>query len=153
LELLAEKSPEIDKDLLKQSVEQNLASGKFQLIIAVDTINPELEKIIAYVSSRGTGLQLEALELELYRQGQVEILVPQRYGQLNQPQESPPGKQRLLRIARMTTADRFSAFSESCGKQRAIPLSQGQSALLFKLKSEASRNQFSGLILIVCRML
>ena len=39
LELLAEKSPEIDKDLLKQSVEQNLASGKFQLIIAVDTIN------------------------------------------------------------------------------------------------------------------
>jgi hypothetical protein len=29
LELLAEKSSEIDKDLLKQSVEQNLASGKF----------------------------------------------------------------------------------------------------------------------------
>jgi hypothetical protein len=67
----------------------------FQLIIAVDTINPELEKIIAYVSSRGTGLQLEALELELYRQGQVEILVPQRYGQLNQPQESAPGKKIL----------------------------------------------------------
>jgi hypothetical protein len=69
-----------------------LASGKFQLIIAVDTINPELEKIIAYVSSRGGGLQLEALELELYKQGQIEILVPQRYGQLNQPQESQSGK-------------------------------------------------------------
>lgn len=95
LELLAEKSPGIDKDELKQSVEQNLASGKFQLIIAVDTINPELEKIIAYVSSRGTGLQLEALELELYKQGQFEILVPQRYGQLNQPQESQAGKKIL----------------------------------------------------------
>ncbi len=94
LELLSEKSP-IDKDQVKQSVEENLASGKFQLIIAVDAINPELEKIIAYVSSRGTGLQLEALELELYKQGEVEILVPQRYGQLNQPQESSSGKKIL----------------------------------------------------------
>lgn len=92
LELLCEKDPTIDKDQLKQNVQEHLASGKFQLIIAVDTINPELEKIIAYVSSRGSGLQLEALELELYRQGQIEILVPQRYGQLNQPQESQSGK-------------------------------------------------------------
>jgi hypothetical protein len=87
LDLLIEKNPAIDKDQLKQNVEVNLASGKFQLIIAVDTINPELEKIIAYMSSRGNELQLEALELELYKQGQVEILVPQRYGQFHQPQQ------------------------------------------------------------------
>src|SRR5882724_11538941 len=92
LELLCEKDPTIDKDQLKQNVQEHLASGKFKLIIAVDTINPELEKIIAYISSRGSGLQLEAHELELYKQGQIEILVPQRYGQLNQPQESQPGK-------------------------------------------------------------
>ena len=85
---MIEKNPAIDKDQLKQNVEVNLASGKFQLIIAVDTINPELEKIIAYMSSRGSELQLEALELELYKQGQVEILVPQRYGQFQQPQQS-----------------------------------------------------------------
>ena len=75
LDLLSEKSPAIDPSQVKYEVEQNLASGKFQLIIAVDGMNPELEKVIAYISSRGTGLQLEALELELYRQGQVEILV------------------------------------------------------------------------------
>src|SRR5262249_35503268 len=51
-------------------------------------INSELEKIIAYVSRHGGGLQLEALELELYRQGQIEILVPKRHGQLSQPQET-----------------------------------------------------------------
>lgn len=95
LDLLIEKSPAIDKDQLKQNVETNLASGKFQLIIAVDTINPELEKIIAYMSSRGTELQLEALELELYKQGQVEILVPQRYGQFHQPQQSQSSKKIL----------------------------------------------------------
>jgi len=89
------KFPAIDKDQLKQNVEVNLASGKFQLIIAVDTINPELEKIIAYMSSRGTELQLEALELELYKQGQVEILVPQRYGQFHQPQQSQSSKKIL----------------------------------------------------------
>jgi hypothetical protein len=95
LDLLIEKDAAIDKDWLRQNVEQNLASGTFQLIIAVDAINPELEKIIAYVSSRGSGLQLEALELELYKQGQVEILVPQRYGQLNQPKESQSSKKIL----------------------------------------------------------
>jgi len=95
LELLAEKSPTIDQSQLKQDIERNLASGKFQLVIAVDGMNPELEKVIAYVSSRGTGLQLEALELELHRQGEVEILVPQRYGQLNQPQEPQSAKRTL----------------------------------------------------------
>ncbi len=95
LNLLYEKDPSIDKDQLKQSVEGNLASGKFQLIIAVDTINPELEKIIAYVSSRGSELQLEALELGFYKQGQVEILVPQRYGQLNQPQQAQSSRKIL----------------------------------------------------------
>jgi 4-hydroxyphenylpyruvate dioxygenase-like putative hemolysin len=45
-------------------------------MIGVDEINPELEKIIAYVSRHASGLQHEALELELYRQGQIEILVP-----------------------------------------------------------------------------
>jgi hypothetical protein len=95
LELLGEKDSAIDKDQVRQNVEENLSSGKFQLVIAVDTINPELEKIIAYVSSRGSGLQLEALELELYKQGLVEILVPQRYGQLNQPQKSQSSKKTL----------------------------------------------------------
>jgi urease gamma subunit len=43
LDLLSEKSSVIEKDKVRQTVEENLASGKFQLIIAVDRINPELE--------------------------------------------------------------------------------------------------------------
>jgi len=88
IDLLGDKDPKIDGEQLRKNVEDNLASGAFQLVIAVDAINPELEKIIAYVSNRGSGLQLEALELELYRPGQLEILVPKRYGQPTQPQPS-----------------------------------------------------------------
>jgi hypothetical protein len=43
-------------------------------------MNDELEKIIAYVSSRGQGLKLQALELRTYRLGDLEILAPQRHG-------------------------------------------------------------------------
>jgi len=95
LELLTEKDSTINKVQIRQVVEENLASGKFQLVIAVDAMNPELEKIIAYMSSRGSGLQLEALELDLYKQADLEIIVPRRYGQLNQPQEVQSGKRIL----------------------------------------------------------
>jgi len=87
LDLLVEKDKTIDREQVRANVETNLTSGTFRLIIGVDTINPELEKIIAYVARHGSGLQLEALELELYQQGQVEVLVPKRHGQLAQPQD------------------------------------------------------------------
>jgi hypothetical protein len=43
---------------------------------------PELEKIIAYVSSFRSGLMLEALEVNIYQQGGTEVFVPQRHGQV-----------------------------------------------------------------------
>jgi hypothetical protein len=94
-ELLYEKDPSLDKEQFKETVAANLKSGRFRLIIAVDAINPELEKVIAYISSRGSGVELEALELEFYRNGATEVVVPQRYGQLNQPRESPSGRKSL----------------------------------------------------------
>jgi hypothetical protein len=84
-DLLEAKAPELSRDALRDRVGRNLADGRFRLLIAVDKINAELEKIIAYVSSRGTGVRLEAVELELYRHGEIQILVPHLYGQLEQP--------------------------------------------------------------------
>jgi hypothetical protein len=146
----------IDKDELKQSVEQNLAAGKFQLIIAVDTINPELEKIIAYVSSRGTGLQLEALELELYKQGQFEILVPQRYGQLNQPQESQAGKKILTfaEVVQNCPDDHSRTLLRLLGELwEAAGNSVKPGTVGASFQAQIGSNRSSGLILIVCRML
>lgn len=80
LELLVEKKPQILTELVRDAVKRNLNHGKFQLLIAVDQINDELERIITYFAECGGGIQLEALELELYIDGTTQILVPKRYG-------------------------------------------------------------------------
>jgi hypothetical protein len=69
-------------------------------------ISQDLEKIIAYLSSRGSGLKLEALELEVYRQGDLEMVVPHRHGQLAQPQATASGRRdRTLEEILETCAD------------------------------------------------
>lgn len=85
LDLLEAKIPAIVRDQVREALAANLSSGAFQLFIAVDQMNEELEKIIAYVSSRGSGLSLEVLEFDLHQSGPMEILVPRRYGQIAGP--------------------------------------------------------------------
>jgi hypothetical protein len=53
LDLLEEKMPGIDKDQLRESIVETLRKGSFVLLIAVDEMNPELQKIIAYLSQSG----------------------------------------------------------------------------------------------------
>jgi len=85
LDLLEAKAPGIVREEVRDVITSNLSSGAFQLFIAVDKMNDELEKIISYVSSRGNGLRLEVLEFDLHQSGSMEILVPRRYGQLATP--------------------------------------------------------------------
>jgi hypothetical protein len=95
LDLLEERIPGIVRDEMQNAIVRNLSSGAFQLFIAVDEMNDELEKIISYVSSRGSGLRLEVLEFALHQSGQIEIIVPTRYGQLSTPDSAgttPPVK-------------------------------------------------------------
>jgi len=60
-----------------EQVDNNLRSGTFNLIIIVDKMNEELEQIIGYLSFRGANLRLKALELRLYGQDDIDVLVPQ----------------------------------------------------------------------------
>jgi hypothetical protein len=83
LDMLEAKNPGIVRDEVRDAITRNLSSGAFQLFIAVDQMNEELENIISYVSSRGSGLRLEVLEFDLHQSGPMEILVPRRYGQLS----------------------------------------------------------------------
>ena len=84
-DLLSAKTAQPAPENFREIVTSNLRSGTFHLFIAVDQINEELEKIIAYVSSRGTGLKLQALELRTYGLGDLEILAPQRHGEFVPP--------------------------------------------------------------------
>ena len=54
LDLLEERIPGIVRDEVRNAIARNLSSGAFQLFIAVDEMNDELEKIIGYVSSLRT---------------------------------------------------------------------------------------------------
>jgi hypothetical protein len=78
-DLWREKNSEASDEFL-ENIKRNLQSGTFRLFIAVDEMNEHLEKIIAYVSSRGPGLKLQALELRTYKKGELEILAPQTHG-------------------------------------------------------------------------
>lgn len=76
----AETVDEFDEERFRATIEQNLREGRFQLLIAVDDMNPELERILEYIAVCGQGLRLEALAFRLFEQGETQILVPQRYG-------------------------------------------------------------------------
>ncbi|MGC2193162.1 MAG: hypothetical protein WA628_00705 [Terriglobales bacterium] len=89
-ELLSTKVPDLDAEEFQTSVTATLAAGEFQLMIVVDQMNAELEKIIAYLSSRRAGLTFKAVALPMYRSAGVEVLAPQHYGQLKQPILPPP---------------------------------------------------------------
>jgi hypothetical protein len=92
-ELFAERSDSITIEEVIQKVQENLELGRFKLLIAVDEINPELEKIIQYVSSFRAGVQLEALEVKIYEQDDTEIFVPQRHGTVPAEPEGGRGGQ------------------------------------------------------------
>jgi hypothetical protein len=88
-ELFSEKADSVPaEEEVKRTIRitENLVRGKFKLLIAVDAINPELEKIIAYLSNFRSGFTLEALEINIYQQGDMEVFVPQRHGQVSPPE-------------------------------------------------------------------
>lgn len=97
LALLVEQKPGLAIDEVREAIRRNLSEGKFHLLIAVDQINTELERIISYFAECGGGIQLEALELELYNNDKMQILVPNRYGIRNDGSSSV-GRNRLLTI-------------------------------------------------------
>jgi hypothetical protein len=106
LDMLEAKLPGLVREEVRDAIAGNLSSGSFQLFIAVDQMNEELEKIIGYVSSRGSGLRLEVLEFDLHQSGAMEILVPRRYGQLSSS-ERTTAQQKSVR----TTDDILAAIS------------------------------------------
>jgi hypothetical protein len=67
---------------LRDSLAQNLAEGRFRIVLAVDVINPALKRMIEYLNAMaGPATSVIAVEYSRLRQGSVEILMPHVYGQ------------------------------------------------------------------------
>src|SRR5947209_3997805 len=117
LELLSMKHLEISGDDLRRAVAANLAGGRFNLFIAVDAMNRELEKIIAYLSSRGPGLKLQAIAMPVYIRDGLEILAPQVHEQLNQPDAADASRAPNLTFDQILTKARMNTPGIYCKSQ------------------------------------
>ncbi len=84
-----EADDEWDEEMFRENVADCLKTGDFLLLIAVDEINEELLRTIKYVNQGdGPRFSLHALEMRLFRQDDAEMLVPNVYGEPEQPSSS-----------------------------------------------------------------
>lgn len=73
---------EFNPDDFRRSVAANLRSGAFRVVVAVDEITDELKQAIVYLNERtGDELEIIALELGLVRDGDVQVLIPNVWGE------------------------------------------------------------------------
>lgn len=84
------------EDQFRQSLSQTLANGTFNLIIAVDRMNEELDKTISYLNECGnSAFTFHALELNRYRSDRDEMLVPKLHGQIPQTKQADRSRRRI----------------------------------------------------------
>ena len=78
-----------DEESFRVNIQDTLANGTFNLIIAVDQINDELKRTIDYLNECGsTAFSFHALELNMYKSDQTEMLIPHLYGKVPQIKKS-----------------------------------------------------------------
>jgi len=80
-------------------------------------MNRELEKIIAYLSSRGPGLKLQAIAMPVYIRDGLEISAPQVHGQLNQPDAVDASRAPNLTFDQILTKARMNTPGIYCKSQ------------------------------------
>lgn len=72
------------------NVTDNLATGRFTLVIAVDRITDELKRIVPYVNSHTVSeVRFLALEIGYVQDGSVEVIWPVTYGQESAEEKQP----------------------------------------------------------------
>lgn len=76
-ELMEERVPaeKWDEDQFRMAVSNTLSSGSFKLVIAIDKMDPDLARILHYVSSQGK-LRIFGLELRYHKRDDVEVIIP-----------------------------------------------------------------------------
>ena len=66
-----------DEAAFRAGVTDNLAAGRFQLILAVDVVSDEVRQVVAYLNAGARpGLASVALGLRYHAEEGVEILIP-----------------------------------------------------------------------------
>lgn len=76
-----ERSLSFEREPFVAAVTDNLEDGRFTLLVAVDEITDELQRIVEYLSAHTVAdMRVAALELGYVAEGDLEVLVPQVFG-------------------------------------------------------------------------
>jgi hypothetical protein len=99
-----------DEDAFRQNVAENLEQGRFDLVIAVDTITDELEKAVSYLNEHThPEIAVLALELDYQAAGDVEIVVPKIYGRESAGRKTRPSPRPVW-----DEESRFETLAQQC---------------------------------------
>lgn len=70
------------ESVLRESLVLNLREGNFRIVLAVDAINAQLKRMVEYLNTMaGPGTSIVAVEYSRRKQGNLELLMPQVFGE------------------------------------------------------------------------
>jgi hypothetical protein len=121
-----------DEETFRAAVSANLASGRLRLIIAVDQITPELQRIVRFLNGHTTPeLEVLALELRYVADSGVEILFPTVFGQESaQSKGLTPAGQKWTEERFFTALGAVASPSELLTARRLYAYAQNRGATL-----------------------
>ena len=76
---VVEKYSDVDKESFNSSLQAHLDSGDFRLVLALDGVHPELERILAYLESITTSdVTIDLVTLPMYKVDGARVVLPSR---------------------------------------------------------------------------
>jgi hypothetical protein len=98
-----------DAEALPETIRSALTDGRFSLVLAVDSITPELRRTVEYLNAHTAGgVSVLALELRYAKEGPVEMIIPTVFGVELAAAVTRPGSQ----PRRWTEEDVIAALEE-----------------------------------------
>jgi len=94
--LPAERGADWREENFRRNVADNLAAGRFTLMIAVDRITDELKRVVPYINTHTISeIQFLALEIGYISDGDIELIRPVTYGQESIAEKRAAGQRRV----------------------------------------------------------
>ena len=116
-DVAAEHGQDLDEEGFRTTVAANLRAGTFSLVFAVDQVTEDLRRAVEYLNAHSDeALDVRVLELAYARFEDVEILVPQAFGD-----DAAHRKQQTRTRRRWSEADFFQVLDERASEdERAV---------------------------------
>ncbi len=100
-----------DAATFQEAMTDNLREGRFRLVLVLDTVPPELLRLVGYLEGRSDGLVIDLITVSEYVSGGEHLLVPQRLEPERRPADVPEAH--LGELAMTSGGDLFLKLTET----------------------------------------